>query len=267
MSKNIEDGKEGVDYVVCKVCGKKVRVLNNFHFKRCLVSYDEYAKSFGKKCMACENSHQKRGLSRKKRPEHSKKMTGSGNPMFGKKRTKKEKRLMSKNRKGKGVGVCGKYKRTEEIKEKISSGVAQAYIDGRLNSGSYYKHGYVYSHKLKRKVFYRSSWEKFVIKYLDKHPNVEFFEEEPLKIKYFDPSRNKNRYYIPDFLVKYDCGIKEIWEVKPSYLVKNDETTKSKVKAANKFLEENSDIHNGFIITEKEIEMMKTYDFVDKATI
>jgi hypothetical protein len=255
---------ENIDYVICKACGKKRKFLNREHFKICIISYDEYVEKYGKECMLCEKTRNKIGFKGKKRPDHSKRMSGSGNPMSGKKRTDEEKELMSKNRKGKGIGVAGKYERTKEIRERISNGVAKAYVEGRLRSNTY-KNGIFHSNKLNRNFYYRSSWEKFVLEYLDKHPNIEYFAVEPFSIKYFDPVTKTNKNYIPDFLVEFDCGIREIWEVKPSTFVENDETVKAKIKALNVFISNNNiNIHNGFLITENEIEMMKTYDFIDR---
>lgn len=258
------------EYVICKRCGKKLKSINKAHLDTCGISREEYIEKYGSEEMISELLSYKVGSSfrGKKRLEHSKRMSGAGNPMFGKKRTKEEKELISRNRKGKGVGVAGKYERTAEIRERISDGVAQAYIDGKLGPipNSCYEQGHIFSKKLNTRFHYRSSWEKFVLEYLEKHPNIEYYDVEPFRIKYFDPARNKMRNYVPDFLVEFDCGIKEIWEVKPSYLVEHDATTKAKMNALNKFLEENDKgIHNGFIITEKEIIMMKTYDFVDKS--
>lgn len=259
---------ENVDYVICKSCGKKRKYLNRDHFNSCSSSYEEYVEAFGKENMICEKTRYKFGNSfrGKKRPDHSKKMSGSGNPMSGMKRTNEEKELMSRNRKGKGLGKSGKYERTKEIKEKISDGVAKAYIEGRLGpSNSNFVHGKFHSKKMNSDFYYRSSWEKFVLIYLENHPNVEYFDTEPFCIKYFDPTTNKNRNYIPDFLVEFDCGIREIWEVKPSSFVENNETVKAKIEALNTFIAENClDIHNGFLITEKEMAMMRTFDFQEK---
>lgn len=248
-----------INYVICKICKKQLKRIGNWHLKTHNMSISNYKQIYGNDNMISETTKYNLGkpFRNKKRPNHSLRMSGKNNPAYGG-RSKETCEKISKNRKGKGIGISGKYIRTNEIKKKISDGVAKYIISGKMkNSNSYFKNGYYYSDKMRKKQYYRSSWELFVMEYLDKHPLVIYWEYEPMSIKYTDDNGNYHNY-IPDFYVKYDCGIQEIWEVKPKYKLDN---FKNKIIAFNKFLSNNDkNIRNGFLITENEIQMMKTFD-------
>jgi hypothetical protein len=84
------------------------------------MSLDEYKLIYGKESIISEfRFKQLNTMQGRKRPDHSENMVGKNNPMFGKKRSLKEKELISKNRKNKGLGISGKYQRTYEIRTKI----------------------------------------------------------------------------------------------------------------------------------------------------
>jgi len=66
----------------------------------------------------------------------------------------------------------------------------------------------------------RSTWETKFCKWCDKNNQVLIWSSEPIGIPYFDPIKQKNRRYFPDFLVKVKDNrteIEKIWlvEVKP----------------------------------------------------
>ncbi len=68
-------------------------------------------------------------------------------------------------------------------------------------------------------IYYRSSWELSLNKFLDNNPNVLQWNSEEIAIPYRHPFKNKVANYYPDYWVKYktkDGTIKtEIIEVKP----------------------------------------------------
>lgn len=51
-------------------------------------------------------------------------------------------------------------------------------------------------------IIYRSSWELKVMKWLDEHPKVIWWNSEELVIPYRSPVDNKMHRYFPDFIVK-----------------------------------------------------------------
>lgn len=117
--------------------------------------------------------------------------------------------LMRANRAGKGIGTSGKYERTREVRQRISEGVSRAYREGRFRWGG----TLVFPDKAGAPYWVRSTWEERVVAILDAHPGVEWFDYEPFSISY--DYGGVTRLYTPDFLVEMECGIKEVWEVKP----------------------------------------------------
>jgi hypothetical protein len=61
---------------------------------------------------------------------------------------------------------------------------------------------------------YRSGYELRVYKALDELPDVVSYKVEPIHIEYY--FKGKTRNYIPDIVVYFVDGHKEVWEVKPS---------------------------------------------------
>src|SRR5690348_5982431 len=67
-----------------------------------------------------------------------------------------------------------------------------------------------------------SSWEKAYFEYLDANVNVTSYSSEGLKIPYVSNKRTgKLRNYIPDLLVQYSDGRRELIEIKPKKRVDN----------------------------------------------
>lgn len=80
----------------------------------------------------------------------------------------------------------------------------------------------------KKKIIYRSSWEKKLCRWMDLTPEVIEWASEPLSIKYFYTVDNKIHTYYPDFYFAYKKPdgriIKYIVECKPSdQLIKPEE--------------------------------------------
>lgn len=254
---------EGIDFVICKICGEFFKEINTTHLRIHSISKEEYINKFGNDLISKNTSFIKgNGQRGKKRPEQSKSMLGKNNPMYGRKRSQKEKDLISRNRKGKGIGLAGKYERTPEIRKKISDGVTKFLVEhpNFLIENDFYWTGNYFSSKHQKYIPYKSSWELFVMFYLDEHPHVLNWKYEPFVIPYID-ELGYNRNYFPDFLVEFDLGIKEVWEVKPKQKL-NDVRIKAKLNALNLFLKNNPyGVKNGFIVDEDWIEKMKTYNF------
>lgn len=66
-----------------------------------------------------------------------------------------------------------------------------------------------------RKITYRSSWEQYVMRWLDNHPNVVKWNSEETIIPYFSNADGKKRRYFMDFWAKFDDGQEFFFEVKP----------------------------------------------------
>jgi hypothetical protein len=175
------------------------------------------------------------------------------NPTKGVGHTEEAIKKMSENRKGKGVGITGKYKRTAKIRNKISKGVTKAHMEGRLDNETHGKGCYINSPKIYRKqVWVRSSWEKRIIEVFNIHPWIKTVKVEPIIIEYeFDGSIHR---YIPDFMVIYQDDIKEIWEIKADYLLVTPKW-KAKLKALNAYCKLNH--MNARVINQEMLEDME----------
>ena len=163
--------------------------------------------------------------------------------LLGRKRSPETIKKMSIGLKGKNKGTH----RSEETRDKIIAG------HRRRIHRTKYKTGYYTSSKTEIKYLYRSSWELFVMQYLDRHPDINSWEYEPFRIKYID-EKGDWHFYVPDFYVSLSCGIKEIWEVKPQRMM---EKFKYKLLALNDYVHRNG--YNSFIINEKQLKEMKHY--------
>lgn len=160
---------------------------------------------------------------------------------------------MSAARKGKGVGVAGKYERTPEIRAKISAGVTaflEDHPDGYANR--FFKSGWVYCHKADRDVWVRSSWEKRVLRVLDQYDEIETVEVEPFRIPY--TLDGVGRQYTPDLLVVFEGNIREVWEIKPQCYTDTSKN-RAKFQAAQGFCDRLGAHFR--VVTEKEIGRME----------
>lgn len=65
------------------------------------------------------------------------------------------------------------------------------------------------------KVTYRSSWEKFIMEFLDGNPNVKYWNSEETIIPYFSNADGKKRRYFIDMTIWWENGDVHLWEIKP----------------------------------------------------
>jgi len=148
---------------------------------------------------------------------------------------------ISKGNKGKLVGdknpMWGKT-HTPEIKDKMSEVVSGDIVSGKRKGYGKNNHisGRFMSTKTHEEMFYRSSWELAAMKWLDLNEEVSSYQYESIRIPYYsiESSRQNLRHYIPDFLIEFTSGEKELWELKPKKLSDN-EKTKAKIVAANDY--------------------------------
>lgn len=66
-----------------------------------------------------------------------------------------------------------------------------------------------------KKITYRSSWEHFIMTFLDSNPNVKWRSSETTVIPYFSNADGKKRRYFMDFTICWDNDEIHLWEVKP----------------------------------------------------
>lgn len=148
---------------------------------------------------------------------------------------------------------CGKEEivNKSNCKDKYCS--RDCYIDSeierfKLNPGYNVKYvrGIFYSKKNKKELFYRSSWEKAFMQFLENDSSIIQYYYEKIKIPYV--YCGNTRQYKPDFIVG-----NKIIEIKPRCYL-NKQKNIAKFVAGRKYCEENNMIFE--ILTEVELKKM-----------
>jgi hypothetical protein len=136
---------------------------------------------------------------------------------------------------GEKNGMFGKN-HSEESRNKMSETRTMKMIDGSLKSYGKNNHrcGDHESTKTGRRHRYRSSWEHATMQHLDSSIDIISWNYECIRVPYY--YENNKRWYVPDFLVEYTDGRKEIWEIKPEAFVAS-RACQLKSEAAVKFCE------------------------------
>lgn len=115
-----------------------------------------------------------------------------------------------------------------------------------------YKQGNYFSKKNSKELFFRSGLELEFYKILEDKKDVNKYAVEPIEIDYiFEGSSHR---YIPDILVEYTNGIKQLWEIKPFHqrkLPKNQ----AKWKAANEYCKKRN--WEFIVLTERGLRLFK----------
>ncbi len=104
------------------------------------------------------------------------------------------------------------FQERPELREVISKNSTDAFLEGRGAKPKHYKRGYFFSAKNNRKLLYRSSYELTAYRILEQLTKVKSYENEPFAIPYY--SDGLTRRTIPDILITYTDGSKELIEVK-----------------------------------------------------
>lgn len=168
----------------------------------------------------------------------------------GLKRSEKTRALLRQRKKenpptGEKNGMFGR-KHTKEAREKMSDAVSQRIVEGRYQPyGTRNMKGWLISEKTGDRHFFRSSWEEATMRYLDTCDDVKTWDYEPMRIPYYQ--NDNKRWYVPDFIVTFQNGSREMWEVKPKEFV-NSERTLLKSEAARGWCSKN-DIRSYRLLT------------------
>ena len=103
----------------------------------------------------------------------------------------------------------------------MSDSKSRLIIEGKFRPGrTGHKKGWYEATKPCRKLFFRSSWEEAVMKYLDVSPDVKSWDYECVRIPYMYDDHK--RWYVPDFIVLFQDGRHEMWEVKPKEFLQTE---------------------------------------------
>lgn len=125
--------------------------------------------------------------------------------------------------------------RTDETKRRIgdrnSVVIAQRYVDG----GMAWSRGKYTSTKTNQTCYYRSSWELRHMQDLDRDDSISWWEHEPMRIPYVFEGKERN--YVPDFIVRYADGRKEMQEVGRKTVKEGLPRNQAKIESARLFCE------------------------------
>ncbi len=162
--------------------------------------------------------------------EHAKKrIARDGHPMLGRKHSEESLEKMRTSHEGKHDGpLNGMHGRNhiEEAKVKMSDAHTKLMIAGKRGYGSNgHLNGWHTSTKGNdgQPMFYRSSWERDMMLYLDSNDDVSSYGYECVRIPYYDIDNHK-RNYVPDFLVTYSDSRRVLIEIKPKQFLDNEKT-------------------------------------------
>lgn len=115
-----------------------------------------------------------------------------------------------------------------------------------------FKQGNFYSKKNNKTYFFRSGLEAECYKILENKRDIAKYAVESLEIEY--NYEGKIRRYIPDILVEYNNGKKEVWEIKPKNQTKMPKNL-AKWKAADEYCRRRN--MEFMVLTERGIKMLK----------
>mgnify|MGYP001586068709 CR=1 FL=1 len=164
-----------------------------------------------------------------------------GKCWLGRKQTEEHKRKRLNKLLGRPLSI--------DRKNKISNTICKKYMNDTMHkNNSNFKHGYFYSSKNDKQLWYRSSYELLAYQLLESMVTVIKYKVEPFCIKY--QYKNQNHRYIIDIYVEYINGEKQIIEIKPKYKLKFDQE-QLKFEAANRFAYENG--YTFIVWSEKEL--------------
>jgi len=123
-------------------------------------------------------------------------------------------------RAGENNGMHGR-RHSDEARTKMSEAKSRAIIAGTFTPhGTRNKKGWHESTKTGRRHFFRSSWEEAVMAKLDTDQAVTAWDYESVRIPYY--YGDNKRWHVPDFVVMFADGHREMWEVKPAEFLATD---------------------------------------------
>ena len=179
------------------------------------------------------------------------KNTGRRNSRFG--ATVSAETRQKIGEKSKGRQGCGQYKRTPQIREKISAGLkeyysthevseetrkklSQAWVDGKYTNSPMGTgiHGYFTSIKMQKTFYFRSLFELFYMLALEESQDIQSFNVEPFQI-----AIDNIHHYTPDFLVN-NKHIKELKTSKHLTYTKEEDRFNQELKAATLYAQEHN---------------------------
>lgn len=213
-------------------------------------------------------------LSEEQKKRMSERNSGKGNPFYGKRHSEKTMRKMKKNHsdfsgdnnpfrlwwqdandddKAKfKMTLSDGWKKAKEnkeefnkLREKRSKLTCEAHANMRMKKfGRGHLRGYFYSKRQKKKIYYRSSYEKAFLEWCDSQDSIVSFFGCDFTIPYGHDGITRN--YIPDFIINDVVLV----EIKPTGLINTDQN-KRKALAGQEYCNNKGWIY--LVITEEEL--------------
>lgn len=278
--KKILEGKIDISKLIeCKLCGVLFNELpNHLKINHDNISPDDYSKQFGSPLVSLQSIEKRRKSAVEKFekfPELRKMCSENGTKNITKVNnaglgwrmpvgyhTEEHKKYMSELYTGREIKWKDKIKEThwsknEEMRKKVteqnSKHLAELVASGKFRSSvfSRFKKGYYFSIKSGIQEFYESSYELKRMIELDEDENViSWTKKHKIRIPYLFDNKNKN--YVPDFLIEYE-NFKILEEIKG--WVKNRKELQTKCQAGKVYCDNNNliwKINFSFIPNEKQ---------------
>lgn len=250
--------------------------------RACSSRYREIKDSTRKKLSEINMGHE---VSQETRDKISKKVKGLPSPTKGKKSSLETRRKISdarlrfaeeKRRLNPPDPNKPKKKKFSEMTEEEKKVVREErsrrrreYLDSHpeaicSNGVRGFKFGWYYLQRFDINVRYLSSWELRFLEFLETYDEVLEFNKPP-KIPYYNPKKQKECWYFPDYLLKLTDGTDVLVEIKPKSLVGSD-VVKAKTEKAIEFCSKVGYVY--LILTEDDLFInVKSGDFNNKLSL
>lgn len=249
----------------CKICDKDFKILGrhiyNFHSLMSKEYYDKYLKKENEgKCILCgRQTLYSRNIKRGYFKFCSESCAGS---YYG--NLEEQKAVRRQNMVNYYSNKNNREKASIRIKKSLNNSLTKAKMSIRATERiikriaekpdsfgfGFYKTGYFLSQKNNCNIYYASSYELRAYEILEQLNAVKSFGRCRFSIDYINPNDAQMHKYLPDVLVEYNDGSKQIIEIKPSNLLAN-ETVMAKASAAQTHCDAND--LNYTIWTEKDL--------------
>lgn len=151
--------------------------------------------------------------------------------------SRETKEILREKNSGENHPFFGKH-HTEIARQKMRDARSQLITAGKMNWAIFgHKAGVYVSQKIGKSVYFRSSWEEATMRWLDANIDVVTWDYECIRIPYrYD---HHKRWYIPDFVVTFQDGHQEMWEIKPKEFI-GAEKIRMKTEAAQEYCQRES---------------------------
>jgi hypothetical protein len=147
-----------------------------------------------------------------------------------------------------------------EKRKEMSIRMADAIIEGKVKHDTNYINGHYFSKINNKKFWFRSSYEFVAYELLDENSEIKEWKPEPLRVEY---KRDDGSIHntIPDIIVEYKSGIKQLINIKPDKRTK-ERLNILKSEASQKYCDDHNLIYS--VWTEKELYLDKPKDAITK---